>query len=101
MTRPAIAAGLMSRRDPCAPAIDKESHDCAWSPASPLRSLLEIAILDVNVLRYGIVALTVAVTLGLAVRQLLKRQRVSDIVDWWLYTWTGGGIATIALEVIE
>ena len=64
-------------------------------------SLLEIAILDVNVLRYGIAALTVAVTLGLAVRQLLKRQRVSDIVDYWLYTWTGGGLATIALEVLE
>ena len=46
------------------------------------QSLLEIAILDVNVLRYGIAALTVAVTLGFALRQLLKRQRVSDIVDW-------------------
>ena len=52
-------------------------------------------------LRYGIAALAIAVTLGLAVRQLLKRQRVSDIVDLWLYTWTGGGLATIALEVLE
>jgi len=69
--------------------------------ASPLGPMLEIAILDVNVLRYGIAALTVAVTLGFAIRQLLKRQRVSDIVDYWLYTWTGGGIAMIALEVLE
>jgi len=53
------------------------------------------------VLRYGIAALTIAVTLGFAVRQLLKRQRVSDIVDYWLYTWTGGGIAMMALEVLE
>ena len=67
----------------------------------PSGSMLEIAILDVNVLRYGIAALTVAITLGFAVRQLLKRQRVSDIVDYWLYTWTGGGIAMIALEVLE
>ena len=57
--------------------------------------------MDVNVLRYGIAALTIAVTLGLAIRQLLKRQRVSDIVDLWLYAWTGGGLATIALEVLE
>ena len=66
-----------------------------------LGPMLEIAILDVNVLRYGIAALTIAVTLGFAIRQLLKRQRVSDIVDYWLYTWTGGGIAMIALEVLE
>ncbi len=65
------------------------------------QSLSEIAILDVNVLRYGIAAIAVAVTLGFALRQLLKRQRVSDIVDCWLYTWTGGGIAMIALEVLE
>lgn len=65
------------------------------------KPLLEIAILDVNLLRYGIAALTVAVTLGFAIKQLLKRQRVSDIVDYWLYTWTGGGIAILALEVLE
>ena len=65
------------------------------------KPLLEIAILDVNLLRYGIAALTVALTLGFAIKQLLKRQRVSDIVDYWLYTWTGGGIAILALEVLE
>ena len=68
---------------------------------SPLGPMLEIAILDVNVLRYGVAALTVAITLGFAIRQLLKRQRVSDIVDYWLYTWTGGGFAILALEVLE
>ena len=63
--------------------------------------MLEIAILDVNVLRYGILALTVAATLGFALAQLLKGRRVSDIVDCWLYAWTGGGIAMVALEVLE
>ena len=57
--------------------------------------------MDVNVLRYGVAALTVAITLGFAISQLLKRQRVSDIVDYWLYTWTGGGFAILALEVLE
>jgi len=63
--------------------------------------LSEIAILDVNVLRYGVVALTVAATLGFALMHLLKRRPISDIVDCWLYSWTGGGIAMVALEVLE
>ena len=57
--------------------------------------------MDISLLRYGVVALTVAVTLGFALAQLLKRQRVSDIVDCWLYAWTGGGLALAALEVLE
>ena len=57
--------------------------------------------MDVNVLRYGVVALTVAATLGFALAQLLKRRPVSDIVDCWLYSWTGGGIAMAAIEVLE
>ena len=57
--------------------------------------------MDVNVLRYGVLALTVAATLGFALAQLLKGRRVSDIVDCWLYAWTGGGIAMVALEVLE
>ena len=61
----------------------------------------EIAILDVNVLRYGVLALTVAATLGFALAQRLRGRRVSDIVDCWLYSWTGGGIALVALEVLE
>jgi hypothetical protein len=63
--------------------------------------LSEIAILDVNVLRYGVVALTVAATLGFALAQLLRRRPVSDIVDCWLYSWIGGGIAMAAIEVLE
>ncbi len=61
----------------------------------------EIAILDVNVLRYGVVALTVAATLGFALAQLVKGRRVSDIVDCWLYSWTVGGFALVALEAFE
>ena len=60
-----------------------------------------MVILDLNLIRYAILALTVAATLGFAVAQLLKRQRISDIVDIWLYSWTGGGIAMAAIEILE
>jgi hypothetical protein len=62
---------------------------------------VERSILDTNMLRYGILALIVAGTLGLAALQLVKRQRVSDIADWWLHVWSGGGIALVALEALE
>jgi glycopeptide antibiotics resistance protein len=57
--------------------------------------------LDLNTLRLGLAALAVLVTLWLAARQLFRRQRISDIVDLWLYTWTGSGIGIVALEAFE
>ena len=57
--------------------------------------------MNIDVLRFAVVALTLALTFGFALMQLLKRRRVSDIADYWLYTWTGGGIFLLALEAFE
>ncbi|MFO1055729.1 MAG: hypothetical protein U1E53_02035 [Dongiaceae bacterium] len=57
--------------------------------------------MDLNTLRLEIAALAVLVTLWLAARQLLRRQRISDVIDLWLYTWTRSGLGVVALEAFE